>query len=82
MPPKTRVDWFRIIHDIKRHGISMYALEAQVGIAKTTLIGYKQGGDPRHADGEILVNFWCKLTGNGREQLPVERVPLSAADVK
>ena len=37
---QRRVDWFRILDDLKRQGFSLYALEAQVAIPKSTLIGF------------------------------------------
>ena len=77
-----RVDWFRVLDDLKRLGFSLYAIEAQVSITKSTLIGYKQGSEPKHRDGERLIGFWCQSTNRAREELPTEVVALSAFQAK
>ena len=46
--PETHIDWFNVLTDIKRHGISMYALSDHIDISRTTLIYYKSGGEPKH----------------------------------
>ncbi|MDO8346378.1 MAG: hypothetical protein Q7S85_00610 [Rugosibacter sp.] len=66
-----RVDWFRILDDLKRQGFSLYALEAQVAIPKSTLIGYKQGAEPNHMTGERLIAFWRQAMGRPRELVPM-----------
>jgi hypothetical protein len=77
-----RVDWFRILDDLKRQGFSLYALEAQVSIPKATLISYKQGTEPNHQNGERLVGFWCQVTANERDAIPTETVVMSAYRAK
>lgn len=79
---QRRIDWFRILDDLKRLGFSLYALEAHIAIPKSTLIGYKQGAEPKHTDGERLVGFWCQVTANGREHVPTEAFVLSVARSK
>lgn len=79
---QRRVDWFRILDDLKRQGFSLYALEAHIAIPKSTLIGYKQGAEPKHMDGEKLIGFWCQVTANERGGIPTATVTLSAARAK
>ena len=79
---QRRVDWFRILDDLKRLGFSLYALEAQVSIPKSTLIRYKDGTEPSYQNGEKLVSFWCQVTGSGRDAIPTETVGLSAYRAK
>lgn len=66
-----RVDWFHILDDLKRRGFSLYALEAQIAIPKSTLINYKQGSEPNHMTGERLIGFWCQAMGRSRELVPM-----------
>ncbi len=40
-------------------------------MARTTLIGWKQGAEPRYSEGERLVLLWCKITGESRDKLPM-----------
>jgi lambda repressor-like predicted transcriptional regulator len=79
---QQRVDWFRILDDLKRQGVSLYALEAQVEIPRSTLIRYKDGTEPSYHNGERLVGIWCQVTGNDRCAIPVAAVGLSAYRAK
>jgi hypothetical protein len=70
-----RIDWFAVLVEFRRRGITDNALSAQVNIPRTTLIGYKQGAEPKHADGERLVRLWMAETQREREELPTTRLP-------
>lgn len=78
----NRVDWFRLLDDLKRAGKSLYDIEAGVSIPKSTLVGYKNGSEPKHCDGEKLITFWCKSTSRHRTEIPLVRITLSAAGAK
>ena len=79
---ETKVDWFSIFSDIKRHGISFAMLENHVNIPRASLHFYKSGGEPKHKDGEKLIDFWCRLLAKERNQLPREKIIFSAAKAK
>ncbi|AYR26906.1 hypothetical protein RC54_03910 [Herbaspirillum rubrisubalbicans] len=68
-----RIDWFNVFADLKRAGWSMYRIDEQLNISKSTLMGWKEGAEPKHFDGERLIQLWTDVTGQKREQLPVER---------
>jgi len=57
-PNEKRVDWFQILADLRRIGLTDVVVAEQTGIPRTTLLGYKQGAEPKHADGERLLAFW------------------------
>ncbi|EIU1542423.1 helix-turn-helix transcriptional regulator [Salmonella enterica] len=65
-----RRDWFRIIEDISRSGITLRDMADDLGVAKSTLAGWKQGAEPAHHNGEVLLDFWCHVTGRGRDEAP------------
>lgn len=69
----SRIDWFRMFDDLKRAGWDMSRIALKVGIARTTLLGWKLGAEPRHADGEVFINFWIEVMQMARENLPIER---------
>jgi len=54
----TRIDWFRILVQLKGEGYSLYAVEHFTKIPKSTLIGYRQGSQPTYHHGERLLQFW------------------------
>lgn len=68
-PQLMRVDWFRVITDLSRAGHSPNAVSDSIGVARTTLIGWKQGAEPRYTEGERLVAYWCKALGKDRSEL-------------
>lgn len=59
----TRVDWFRVIADLNRAGYSTRGFADSLGIARTTIEGWKAGSEPKHADGEKLLAWWSQVTG-------------------
>lgn len=66
-----RVDWFRVLTDLKAQGYTLYQVADRTGIPRTTLIGYKDGGvEPKHSDGEQLLSFW--------ESIMIPPLPLRA----
>lgn len=67
---KKITDWFAVITEINRLGITHRDIADQIGIPKTTIIDWKQGAEPRHADGEVLIDFWCRVTGKDRFDIP------------
>lgn len=70
---ETRIDWFRVIVDLSRQGVSLYGIQCATGINKSTLSGYKSGAEPRHSDGELLLGLWISVMQKGREDAPVEK---------
>lgn len=69
-PGEQRVDWFQVITGLSRSGYSPQSVADAVGVARSTLLGWKQGAEPRYTEGERLVAFWCEATGNHRDKLP------------
>lgn len=82
MPRKVQVDWFALICELKRMGISTYEVSQFTAIPQSTLIGYKGGAEPKYCDGEILIEYYRAVTGKTLEQVPLRKVVLSAAKVK
>ena len=71
---ETRICWFRLFVDMKLEGWSLYDIEFELEIAKSTLIGWKDHGvEPKHADGERLIEFWSMVTAKERKDLPMEQ---------
>lgn len=67
-----RINWFRVCCDLKAARRSFSKIEKDTGIARTTLFGWKSGSEPRHCEGELLINYWMEVTGKAREDLPME----------
>ena len=70
--PRQRVDWFRVLADLQILGISTLDASKRLGIPEATVRGWKGGAEPRHVDGEALLEFWCECTGKTRAGRPME----------
>lgn len=68
---EDRVDWFRLLTQLKDEGYSLYAVSHFTGIPKSTLIGYKQGSQPSYHQGVNLLKFWMQAVGRSAEQVPM-----------
>ena len=66
-----KIDWFRVIVDLERSGYSFTSIATVIDVARSTIIGWKQGAAPRWEDGECLLDLWMTVTKNGRDGLPV-----------
>lgn len=71
MDPRYVTDWSAIIDSLQRQGLSFVQLSRCTGIPRATLHRFSDGAIPKHADGEALVDFWCKFTLSAREQVPL-----------
>lgn len=65
------VDWFQVVTEISRAGYSLQATAQSIGVARTTLLGWKQGAEPRHSEGDRLLTFWTNVTGHDRATVPM-----------
>lgn len=68
---EIRIDWFQVINDLGRRGFPSQLSADSIGVAKSTLLGWKHGAEPKHGDGERLIAFWCRVTERQREALPM-----------
>ena len=64
------VDWFRLLADLKRVGVSSYQIQRKIDVAQSTVLRWAGGSEPRHVDGEMLIAIWCEKTGKRRNELP------------
>jgi len=65
-----RVDWFRLLDQLKAEGYSLYGVSHFTGIPKSTLIGYKQGSQPSYHQGLQLIACWAEATGKQAADVP------------
>lgn len=69
--PTHRIDWFQVIIDLGRRGYTPQSVADAIHVPRTTLLGWKQGAEPKHADGEKLVAMWSSCCGLSRDQVPM-----------
>jgi len=71
---ELRVDWFKVITQLSRAGYSPHVVSDAIGVPRSTLIGWKQGAEPRYTEGERLVSLWCLSMDRDRSKLPMVAV--------
>ena len=69
MQPK-QIDWGEILLDLRRQGIGLLEVAQRIRIAKSTVYDWSRGAEPRHYDGEALIQLWMEVTGRDRSDLP------------
>lgn len=66
-----RVDWFRVLADLRDKGLTLRVITACTGISKPTLLDLRnQDADPKMHQGELLVALWVRTTGNTADKIP------------
>lgn len=72
--PRLVVDFESIIEGLRRGGFRLATIARETGIARTTLIDYLiNGAMPLHANGERLIEFYCRAMLVERRCLPRRR---------
>lgn len=73
MTVPNRIDWFRVLMDLKRAGLSLETIATRIGVSKSGVIGWKNlYAEPKHTDGERLIALWVRETGMPRAGLPLD----------
>ena len=84
MTAKPRVDWWRVITDLAEHGHTTRKLAKCLGKPRGGISMLRNGGvsQPKHADGEELIELWMSATGKKREDVPRRMPSLSVSQAK
>lgn len=66
-----RVDWFRVLADLRERGLTLRVITACTGISKPTLLDLRnQEADPKMHQGELLIALWVRTTGRPAGEVP------------
>jgi hypothetical protein len=69
-----RHDWPQIIADIESAGVSIYKISMMLHRQYGTVAAWKRGSQPRHYDGELLLEIHAEYCG------ATSSSPVSAAE--
>lgn len=58
-----RIEWARVLEDLKSRGISAKEAANHIGQPWTTVQSWKAGSEPRHGSGEALLKFHEAVCG-------------------
>ncbi|WP_291973255.1 helix-turn-helix transcriptional regulator [Candidatus Symbiopectobacterium sp.] len=68
-----QIDWFNVIIDIERAGMTQQQIAQTVHVSKSALYGWKAGAVPRYDDGEALIRLWELVTNRAPQEIPYTR---------
>lgn len=68
-----RIDWFRVVVDLERSGLSLERIAAECLRGKTWAWSLKNIPDtePRFHDGLLLLGLWARHSGKDQAEAPV-----------
>ena len=55
---RPAVDWFRILAELRRAGMTQCAVARSLGIPRSTVRNWGDGQSPRYDDGRALLMLW------------------------
>lgn len=64
----VKMPWPEILHDIKTAGCSRYRIAIILGVGESTVEGWENGSDPRHAMGQAVLMLHATLCPNATEK--------------
>jgi len=88
---RASIDWPRLLGDIAyligeevpgscaREPVGSRLLAAYLGVSRGALRNWQDGTEPRHSEGEQLIETWCRLCGKPEASAPITVRSLSAS---
>lgn len=74
---KPPVDWFRVLAELRRAGMSQSAVAEAIDVPRDRLKEWARGKSPRYDDGRALLMIWrCKCY-----RMIVAKTPDSSANI-
>ena len=59
----VKVDWFRVISDLERLGITIQSQAVESEVSPGTIYYWRNGGSPKHYNGELLLQLYMRVVG-------------------
>lgn len=79
---ERRVDWARLLADLRGTGMSLPEVAGWLGVGKSTLQGYMNedlASEPAYWTGHCLVLLWRARCGGQLDGVPLRDAPLSVS---
>lgn len=73
----VRVDWFRVLAELRKQGYSLANIAAAIDVPTPTLMNWwLYSSEPSHERGERLIALWIQVF-----KLPRDALPLNVEDL-
>lgn len=56
----ARRDWFQVLRDLKRAGVSLHAVARRCGRDHSTVVGWGEGSEPKESDARIVLSLYAQ----------------------
>lgn len=60
---KKKLDWQKILRDIKAAGLSLYEVAKRLGKPESTIQSWWKGHEPSHSHGQAILELHTKCCG-------------------
>lgn len=61
--PMLRVNWFTVIDELERLGVSMRSQAIHADVSLATVYYWKSGGEPKYRNGQQLLDLYMHQVG-------------------
>lgn len=58
-----RVDWFTVVADLERIGVTMRSQAISAEVSLGTIYYWKAGGEPKYRNGQLLLDLYMHQVG-------------------
>lgn len=69
-PPAPRVDWSRLILTLRGCGMTETEIAKRIRVPRSSLDSWKNGTEPAHVTGELLIRLYCAQLSLSRDDVP------------
>lgn len=78
-----RIDWWRVIVELGYQGYSHQRIADELMVGKSWVAGVKNSGhEPKHGDGEMLLELWARVLGKPMSEAPRASVAADSARMR
>lgn len=70
---RVTVDFVEILRFLRSRGYGINTIALHANVPRTSVRDWGEGTTPSHPQGERIIRFWCEITGNTRDALPIKR---------
>lgn len=82
LAPNERIDWFRVLTDLKYEGYSCSALSRELDIPRSSLKDWRYGVSPKFEQAVRVLAYWADKCDREWAEIPITTNEISPAKAK